>query len=187
MKKSVRLFLNLALASTLFLGYSLVRAQDQNPSAGDQGGAQPAMTAPDHGEGENGRLEHMKKELGLTDAQTAKLKTVMKKEREANKTLWDQVKIDLDTLQQKVDTKASDSDITNVLDKLKSDRKQLREAQENSMERMRSILTPMQQAKMVLMMKDKMGERMGGWKKDGDKPADAAPDQNATPAPNNAQ
>lgn len=193
MKKSVRLFLNLALASTLFLGYSLVRAQDTNPPAGDQSGDNSAMKS-DHGDWGEKRMDHMKEKLGLTDDQAASLKTVFKKQMEANKPLRDQERIDIDTLRQKVDSKASDSDIKQILDKLKVDRKQLQEAQERSIEKIRSILTPTQQAKWVLMMehglmgRGKWNGKKGDWKKGHKKDQgsdDAKPD--AAQAPSDAQ
>jgi Spy/CpxP family protein refolding chaperone len=189
MKKLTRLFLNTALVSTLFLGYNLVRAQDQTAPADNTGGDKMEMKG---GPGEDGekRMDRLKEKLGLTDTQAKKLKAAMKKEREANKPLLDQAKIDMDTLQQKVDSKASDDEIKALLDKLMADHKAINEAQENGKEKFRTILTPMQQAKWVLMMKDGMGRgkwggKKGDWKrdkKDEDKPADDA----SAPAPTSA-
>ncbi|HTA77424.1 MAG TPA: Spy/CpxP family protein refolding chaperone [bacterium] len=191
MNKISYLFFAGSLATTLFLGQGLAKAQDA--PADNQGGAPPAMSGDHDGMDKKdgkGRLEEMKQKLGLTDDQAAKLKTAMKKQMEANKPLRDQEKIDIDTLQQKVDSKASDSDITAALDKLKEDRKALQEAQERSMEKMKSILTPTQQAKWVLSMGRGMGmgkwdrKKKGEWKKDskdgGDDAAKPAPE--AAPA-----
>ncbi|HXL73678.1 MAG TPA: Spy/CpxP family protein refolding chaperone [bacterium] len=174
MKKFSRLFLVGGLATAMFLGYGLAKAQDQNPPADDQSGDHPAMQDGDHGNhGDWGkyRIEHLKDKLGLTDDQAAQLKEAFKKQQEANKPLRDQEKIDMDTLQQKVDMKASDSDIKTLLDKLKDDQKQMEQVQENSMDKMRTILTPTQQAKWVLSMhRGPMGHgkwdgKKGDWKK----------------------
>jgi len=181
MKKFFRLFLVGGLATAMFLGYGLAKAQDQNPPADDQGGDHPMMQNVDHGDWGKDRIEHLKDKLGLTDDQAAKLKETFKKQREANKPLRDQEKIDIDTLQQKVDSKASDSDIKDALDKLSADHKSMQAAQDNSMDKIREILTPMQQAKWVLTMRRGMmdhkwnGKKKGDWKKnkDGGDDADA--------------
>jgi Spy/CpxP family protein refolding chaperone len=191
MKKLTRLFLNTALVSTLFLGYSLVRAQDQAAPADNASGDKMEMKG-DHGDGKD-RMDRMKEKLGLSDSQAAKLKEAFKKQMEANKPLRDQEKIDVDTLQQKVDSKASDSDIKDLLEKLKADRKQIQDAQERSMEKIKTILTPTQQAKWVLMMghgaagRGKWEGKRGDWKKnhdgqDGGDSAKSAPADASTPA-----
>jgi len=195
MKKFSRLFLIGGLAIAMFLGYGLAKAQDQNSPADDQGGDHVAMQDGDHSEhGDWGkdRIEHLKDKLGLTDDQAAKLKETFKKQMEANKPLRDQEKIDIDTLQQKVDSKASDSDIKDALDKLSADHKSMQAAQDNSMERIREILTPIQQAKWVLTMRHGMmdhkwdGKKKGDWKKhkDGGEDAAAQPTPADTPAGN---
>lgn len=190
MKKLGRLFLTTGLATTLFLGYSLAKAQDQTPPADNQSGDHPAMMDGDHGDGD--RMEHLTKKLDLTDDQATKLKALFKKNMEANKPLRDQEKIDMDTLQQRVDTKASGSDIKDLLDKLLSDRKQLQAAQDNFMDKIRTILNPTQQAKWVLSMHrgpmdGQWGGKKGDWKKhkkDGgdNAAAKSAPDESTTPA-----
>ena len=167
MKKFSRLFLVGSFATTLFLGYGLAKA-DEQMAADNQGGDQPAMSAdqPDHDGMGKGRMEHLKEKLGLTDDQATQLKEAFKKQEEAIKPLRDQEKIDVDVLQQKVDTKASDSDIKTLLDKLKEDHKTVQDAQERSMEKMRTILNPTQQAKWVLSMRDRRGAwGRRGWDK----------------------
>ena len=194
MKKFSRLFLVGSFATTLFLGYGLAKA-DEQMAADNQGGDQPAMSAdqPDHDGMGKGRMEHLKEKLGLTDDQATQLKEAFKKQEEAIKPLRDQEKIDVDVLQQKVDTKASDSDIKTLLDKLKEDHKTVQDAQERSMEKMRTILNPTQQAKWVLSMRRGPWGR-GGWdhkkgdgKKDGmKKHKKAAQDADAQPTPADA-
>ena len=86
MKKFSRLFLMGSLATVLFLGYGLAKAEDQNaPAADDQGGDHAAMQGGDHGDGGKDRIEHLKEKLGLTDDQAAQLKEAFKKQMEANK------------------------------------------------------------------------------------------------------
>jgi Spy/CpxP family protein refolding chaperone len=192
MKKFSRLFLVGSLATAMFLGYGLAKAQDQNPPTDDQGGDHPRMQDGDHGDhGDWGkdRIEHLKDKLGLSDDQATKLKEAFKKQMEANKPLRDQEKIDMDTLQQKVDIKASDSDIKALLDKLKDDHKQIQDTQERSMDKIRAILSPTQQAKWVLTMQRGMmhrqwdGKKKGDWKKHKDNgEADVAPTPADTPA-----
>jgi len=180
MKKFSRLFLVGGLATAMFLGYGLAKAQDQNPPVDDPSSDHSAMQGGNHGDWGKGRMEHLKDKLGLTDDQAAKLKETFKKQMEANKPLRDQEKIDIDTLQQKVDTKASDSDIKDALDKLSADRKSMQAAQDNSMDKIRGILTPIQQAKWVLTMRRGMmdhkwdGKKKEDWKKHKDGGDDAA-------------
>jgi Spy/CpxP family protein refolding chaperone len=199
MKKFSRLFLVGIFATALFLGYGLAKADD-SMAADNQSGDQPAMNAdhPDHMDHDGmgkGRIEHLKEKLGLTDDQATQLKEAFKKQEEAIKPLRDQEKIDVDMLQQKVDTKASDSDIKALLDKLKEDHKTVQDAQERSMDKMRTILNPTQQAKWVLSMRDRMGAwGRRGWdhkkddgKKDGvKKHKKAAQDADAQPTPADA-
>ncbi len=186
MKKFSSLFLAGSLATALFLGYGLAKAQDA-PAADDQGGDHPAMQG-DQGKDADGgkdRIEHMKDKLGLTDDQAAKIKEAFMKQKEAIKPLRDQEKIDMDTLQQKVDSKASDADIKALLDKLKADHKLVMDTQERSMDKIRTILNPTQQAQMVLMMmRGPMGQGWGGMKKgDWKKHKGGKEDDTANPAP----
>lgn len=180
MKKFSRLFLVGSLATALFLGYGLAKAEDQDQPADDQGGDHPAMQDGNHGDWGKDRIEHLKHKLGLTDDQTSQLKEAFKKQAEANKPLRDQEKIDIDTLQQKVDEKASASDLKSLLDKLEKDHKQMQEVQQNSMDKIRMILDPIQQAKWVLSMRRGSmghggwdGKKKGEWKKHKDSDADA--------------
>jgi Spy/CpxP family protein refolding chaperone len=148
---------------------------DQAPAGGDD---KPGMgQGMDDGMGgdmmDGDHMDRMKEKLGLTDDQVSKLKDLFKSQMEANKPLRDQMKIDVDTLQQKVDMKASDGDIKKLLDKLDAEQKQMQDSREKMKDQLRSILTPTQQAKMVLGMR-KMGMGMmnrwkghNGWKKNG--------------------
>ena len=148
-----------------------VYAQDDPAPAG---GDSPAMgQGMDGGMMGGGWIDKAKEKLGLTDDQASKLKDLFKSQMEANKPLRDQMKIDMDTLQQKVDLKASDADVKKLLDKLDGEQKEMQTAHEKMKDQLRSILSPTQQAKMVLGMR-KMGMGMmehwkghHGWKKEG--------------------
>lgn len=139
---------------------AVVWAEDKG-SMGDQD--HPGMgNQMDGGMMGQGHLGMLKKKLGLTDSQADKLKDLFKKQMEENKTLRDQAKVDMDTLQLKVDSKASDDEIHKLLDKLDSEHQSLQSSREKMKAKIREILTPTQQAKMLLGMK-KMG-MMGQWR-----------------------
>jgi Spy/CpxP family protein refolding chaperone len=138
-----------SLAVSLLAGFALaVRAEDDKPMMGGPG-----------------RIERMKEKLGLSDDQVTKIKDLFKKKGQENKPLRDQVKIDMDTLQQKVDSKASDGEIKKVLDALSADRQKLESARREIEDQLKTILTPTQQAKFVLSMKERGREMMGKWMK----------------------
>lgn len=166
-----------SLLTVLVLGPVMtIRADENQPSTGDgeKMGMKGDMDSPEAGKG---RLEKMKEKLGLTDAQATQLKDLFQKQREDTKPLRDQVKIDMDTLKQKVDTKASDSAVKGTLDALSADRKAMQSDREKFMEKIRTILTPTQQAKFVLGMKARGGEMMKKWKEHGKRPSGEGKDQ----------
>src|SRR5260221_141962 len=107
-----------SLIGILFVGTSwVVRAEEEGSMMGNEKG------------GVN-QVEKMKEKLGLSDSQASKLKDLFKKQREDMTPLRDQMKIDMDTLQQKVDMKAPDSEIKKLLDKLDADRKGMESGRE---------------------------------------------------------
>jgi Spy/CpxP family protein refolding chaperone len=185
MKKKLWL---VALMTTALVGtaFTLYADDAQAPAGGDDkpGMGQGTDPGPDGGMMGGDHMDKMKEKLGLSDDQAAKLKDLFKSQMEANKPLRDQMKIDMDTLQQKVDMKASDGDIKKLLDKLDSENKEMQASRDKMKDQLRSILTPTQQAKMVLGMR-KMGMGMmnrwkghNGWKKDG-----KSGDDKSQPAP----
>ncbi len=138
-----------SLIGILFVGTSwVVRAEEEGSMMGNEKG------------GVN-QVEKMKEKLGLSDSQASKLKDLFKKQREDMTPLRDQMKIDMDTLQQKVDMKAPDSEIKKLLDKLDADRKGMESGREKMKDQLRAILSPTQQAKLVLGMRSKGMEMMG--------------------------
>lgn len=183
----------LLAASLIGAAWTAYADDDQAPAGGDP----PAMgQGMDGGMGGGWMMDRAKKNLGLTDDQASKMKDLFKSQMEANKPLRDQMKIDMDTLQQKVDLKASDADIKKLLDKLDGEQKEMQASRDKMKDQMREILTPTQQAKMVLGMRRMGMGRMHGWKghghpgwnKDGKKDGkdgNSGGDGDSQPAPGN--
>ena len=150
------------LAAVLWGNAAFVGAGEQAPPAGD------GPSAMDQGMGGmmgQDRLEKMKEKLGLSDDQVSKLKALFKSQRSVTKPLRDKLKSDMDDLQKKVDAKASDADLKKVLDSLSDDRKNLEAARQKMVDQIREILTPLQQAKFVLAMRERGEKMMGKWMK----------------------
>jgi Spy/CpxP family protein refolding chaperone len=104
----------------------------------------------------------MKEKLGLTDEQVAKFKDARKANREAMQPLMEKMKTDVDSLRVLVDKKASDKDLSAQLDALKADKQAVEDQQKKQMEDMAAVLTPLQKAKFVISMADRMHRGMGG-------------------------
>ncbi len=174
------------LSTVLLMGSAVLVYADEDMAPTGDGTAMEQGDGPhEMGDGRFGK--RMKEKLGLTEDQATKLKDLMKSQMEKNKPLMDQVKIDMDVLQQKVDTKASDTDVKSALDKLSADRKTMESARETSMEKAKAILNPTQQAKFILSMRGmrKGWGQGGGWKKhDGGSKGPGAKGKAAKPAPN---
>lgn len=105
------------------------------------------------GMGEKGKMmSQMKDDLGLTDDQAAKMKAIHKENHEATKALRNKVDADLANLKVLVDKKASDTELSALIATLKSDHEALQAAEKKHRDAMQQILTPLQQAKMVIQM-----------------------------------
>lgn len=140
-------------ALSLFLllgGIQLLHADD--PSSGDNDG--PSKLDKGHGWDKGGPMGMWKERMGLTDDQVTKLKDLLKDQREATKTLADQMRVDMDTLKLKIDSKAADDTIKSLLDNLSAEKKKLQAKREDFINQAKQILTPTQQAKFLLAMKD---------------------------------
>lgn len=163
MKKKIWLagLMAAALAGAAWTAYA---DDNQAPAGSDDKPAMGQGMDPDGGMMGGEHMDKMKEKLGLTDDQASKLKDLFKNQMEANKPLRDQMKIDMDTLQQKVDMKASDGDIKKLLDKLDGEQKQMQASRDKMKDQLRSILTPTQQAKMVLGMRQMGMGMMEKWK-----------------------
>jgi Spy/CpxP family protein refolding chaperone len=137
--------------------------------------AAPALHA--HGDDAMGKdwLEHMKKDLQLSDTQYSQVKDEVKADKDACKTQQDKMALDVDTLKVLVDKKASDDELTPAIATLKADYKDKQAQMATHMEAMQAILTPLQQAKEVIKMCEMKKPGMGGHammekhKMDGDK------------------
>ncbi len=155
----------LAVAATGFtLAPSLALAQDDASTtapAGDNGGPSKGGWDHPHG-GWGGPMGGFKEMLGLTDDQESQLKDLFKSQMEESKMLRDKVRLDTDMLRLKLDGKASDDEIKDALDKLKTEKKEMQAAHEKFQAKLDSILTPRQQAQMML----DHGHR-GGWGRGG--------------------
>jgi Spy/CpxP family protein refolding chaperone len=138
-----------------------VQAQDHPAPAGDNGSQAVAAGAQPGGWPQGGiDLEKMKGKLALTEDQVSKLKDVLKLQMECERSIRDQMRIDMDILQKKVDSNASGADLKKILDILAADRKAM-EANRQKMEDMaREILTPLQQVKMISGMRGPGSSRM---------------------------
>jgi Spy/CpxP family protein refolding chaperone len=114
--------------------------------------------------GWGGHEEMMKKELGLSDDQEAKMKALDKAGAEAMKPLMDKAKLDVDSLRVLVDKKASDDQLKAAVDGLKADKKAMDDERQKQMDDKAAILTPLQVAKAAIAMADRMmkGGMMGG-------------------------
>jgi Spy/CpxP family protein refolding chaperone len=155
MKRLIRIagLLAFAMGGTTMVSW----AQDSGPAAnsGAAGMNQGGSAEPSPAD----RIEKMKEDLGLSDDQVTQIQKLFSEQMGSIKPLRDQLKTDMETLQQKMDSMAKDPEVKEVLEKFKSDRKILEEAQAKLMDRLSAILTPTQEAKAILEM-DKRGRGM---------------------------
>jgi Spy/CpxP family protein refolding chaperone len=130
----------------------------------------PMDKASMHGHWDKFKL--LQKKLDLTDDQVAQWKAAEKGQGEKAKLLSDRTKADLAELAVLVDENAPDADLKAGLKSLEADHREKMAREAKKIETMKGILTPMQQAKLVVMMfgghKDMggfrgHGEAMGGW------------------------
>jgi len=112
----------------------------------------------DHGE-RGWNAEKMQKKLDLTPEQTAKLKALRDADKETFKPLMEKQKELMKTLSSQVDAKAGDADLQTTLNDLKANREALRQQMEQAQAQKAAILTPTQQAKMLLGQKKRMHEK----------------------------
>ena len=82
-----------------------------------------------------------------------KVEDARKAHREAVKPLHEQMKQAMEKLREQVKSKASDSEIQATLNQVEKTREELRGARERFHSRLKSLLTPTQQARMMLKMK----------------------------------
>jgi Spy/CpxP family protein refolding chaperone len=145
------------------MAWSPAMADQGKDSKACGGWCRPGMGGQWGGGKAGDRMEMMKKRLNLSDSQVFKLKDLFKKQMEETKPLRDQLKIDMDKLQQKIDTKAAASDLKDLLDQLQKDRQDLQASREKLTDQLRDILSPEQQAKFVLDMRNRGMRMMKKW------------------------
>jgi len=136
----------------------------------------PALRAHDGKDGKGGpeaqakMIDKMKADLDLTDGQVAKVKEECIGDEAAEKMLRDKMMLNVDRLRLLVDKKAGADELTAAITLVKDNKTDLEAQKAKHMDAMQEILTPMQQAKGILMMVDLMEHEKGGHgHKDGDK------------------
>ncbi len=140
----------------------------------------PALRADHHeGKSEGDMIPGMKEKMGMSDAQMEKVKAARKAHMEAMKPLREKMKADMDTLKGLVDKKGSDAKLKTSISAVKEDYKAIQDQQKKHHEAMQEFMTPMQQAKAILMMGEHMKGGMemmkrhkGDWGKHDDKDDD---------------
>jgi len=137
--------------------------------------ASPALRAHEGEDGER-MLERMKGELALSDDQFDKVKTEANLDRDLSKPLAERIVLDMDSLKVLLDKKASDADLKPVIAKIKDDRAAMDAQRDAHMDALQQILTPLQQAKAILLMRGRMAQdRAAGDGPGSEKAKDAKP------------
>lgn len=95
-------------------------------------------------------LEGLKDQLGLSDEQLEKIMSAEKLEKQKMTELFNKFSTDLKKLREKVKAGTKDMDLKPLLETLKRDMQNLRENREKWEETLSGLLTPTQQAKMIL-------------------------------------
>ena len=103
------------------------------------------------------KTEKMQYQLGLSADQSAKLKTLWEKENETMKPLMEKQHALMDKLKDQVKNKATDADIQTTLTDLKNSREEMRTQMEQFQSQKAGVLTPTQQAKMLLSRHNNQG------------------------------
>ncbi len=135
------------LAALVFVGSVILVAGSRAEMGDDQEGGWEG--------GSGHRLEMIKEKLGLNDSQASQLREMFKKQAEGTKPLRQKLKIGMDTLRLKMDSGAPDPELKKILDTLSADKKSLEESRKTFTDKLRTVLTPTQQAKFLLGMQDR--------------------------------
>jgi Spy/CpxP family protein refolding chaperone len=96
------------------------------------------------------KILEIKEKLGLSDEQVAKLKTLLESEKAELTPLVKKQLADLKTLDEKVKANAPDDELDPILDNMETRRQNIESAKSKYIGQARAILTPTQQAKVVL-------------------------------------
>ncbi|HXB98378.1 MAG TPA: hypothetical protein VNZ54_10005 [bacterium] len=132
--------------------------------------AAPTLRADDGKDGMDGKggpeaqarmLDRMKADLDLSDGQVAKVKAEDTDDMAAGAMLRDKMMLDVDKLRVLVDKKADADDLNAAIAVVKGDKANLDAQKAKHMDAMQEILTPLQQAKGILMMVERMKHEKG--------------------------
>jgi len=110
----------------------------------------PAMQTLRAEEHEQGKKHEWKEKLGLSDDQVKKLEDLRASEKAEMKPLRDKGHALVEKLEGQIKSKASDADIKATLDELAANHNSMEQIEDKSKESRSSILTPTQQAKMLV-------------------------------------
>lgn len=139
LKKLQKLSKFLVILALGFLGFVPVYGQSSM-------GPRPKHSPPPRPD----QLEMMKKMLSLSDDQTSKLKALFEDENAQMKYLHSKVMDEIAVLQKKVDSKAPDKELLDSIGILMADQEKIEESQREVRTKMAAILTPLQQARLML-------------------------------------
>jgi Spy/CpxP family protein refolding chaperone len=130
-----------------------------------------------HGEkgGKEAFMERMREKFGLSEEQETKLKAAHRAKRDAAAASMAELGSLTRKLQDQLEDKAAEKDLSATLDKIVAARKAMRADEDKFEASLTSILTPTQRAKMLVAMKGhgggmrggNMGGKMGGGMKGG--------------------
>jgi Spy/CpxP family protein refolding chaperone len=133
MGTSIKKLLGIVLTAALFLGsLGVAKAQEAPQASGAE------------------KILQIKEKLGLSDEQVAKLKTMVQSEKAELAPMVKQQLADLKTLGEKVKANAPDAELSPILDKMEARRQNIESVKSKYIGEARTILTPTQQAKVVL-------------------------------------
>lgn len=145
MKRSIAVTLAVVLAVAVGAGRLLAADRDEGAEGnGDKAAHVERM------------LEHMKRELGLSDADAAKVKSAFEEQRKTVEPLHRELKVGLEKLRWQVDAKADPKDLEATLSQLDKTRKALFEQHEKLIEKLRGSLSVEAQAKLALFKAERM-------------------------------
>lgn len=121
--------------------------------------------------GKEGFKERMREKFDISEEQEAKLKAARRAKRDATAEIHHDLQAAMRKLQDQLEDKAPEKDLSATLDALVAGRKKMRAEEDKFEAALTSILTPTQRAKMAVAMKGRMGKghgkKMGGGKMGG--------------------
>lgn len=103
--------------------------------------------------------EPMREKLGISEEQQARLKAARRTKRDAAAAAMTELAANTRKLQDQLEDKAPETDLSATLDKIAAVRKSMRAAEETLQASLSSILTPTQRAKMIVAMQARMHGR----------------------------